>query len=327
MTGPRQVDYFDLADLPAGQGNSNKGFSNLQADAYEMPKPKPEPKPQGDVVSTEESSVAASQPAENRLLREVREAQMEARQRRNERETEGLDPMYHNFNLSILDPRSGIEPSWFEQPLTQRILSGMGDTPPKRELPPDAFRDENGNLSESIDLRHGDSRLSASVSEGRREDVAELNLLFLKLRTSSEAEFDGTVVDIANRLNVQGRLHRVMELAQKVEDPQTRRGLQLAVLEESLRANGSSYLEIASAGVFPSRPETPEDAKKRMDEMLERIREERRNPRTEAEPPMGPPRPGLSEAEQTELATLTASLWSRDQLLWNIGRAKHDWSH
>jgi len=326
MTGPRQVDYLDFADLPAGQENSNKGFSNLQADAYgEMPKAKVEPRPQGDDVSTPESGTTAAQPVESRLLTKVREAQMQARQRRNERETEGLDPMYHNFNYSILDPRSGIEPSWFEQPLTQRILSGMGDTPPNRELPADAFRDENGNLRESIDLHHGDSRLSASVSEGRREDVAELNLLFLKLRTSSEAEFDGLVVDIANRLNVQGRLFRVMELAQKVEDPQTRRGLQFAVLEELLY--GSSYLEIASAGVFPSRPETPEDARKRINEMLERIREERRNPRPEQEPPMGPPRPGLSETEQTELAILTAGLWSRNQFLWNIGRAKHDWSH
>ncbi len=326
MTGPVQREIQFERNEKIGQPETEpNGLSNLQAEAYgAMANRQPETKK--DVQA--QSATTDNQNQDTPLIIEFRE-RMAAERERSEAirriPMEGLDSSYHNFSISILDPRSNIEPSWFDRPLNQEILSQMGEKPPSRDLPAEAFKDERGNLSQSIDLRHGDSRLSASVSEGHRVDTAELNLLFLKLKTSNDADFEPTVVEIANKLNVQGNLFRVMELAQKIDDPQTRRGLQLAVLEESLRANGSSYLAIASAGVLPSKPETAEDAQKRLDDILKRIRDEKNNPQPVAVPEVVN-RPGLNAQEQDELAGLCAGLWSKDQLLWNMGRAKFDWS-
>ncbi|MDP3508532.1 MAG: hypothetical protein Q8T09_11120 [Candidatus Melainabacteria bacterium] len=323
MTGPIRRDInTELADHAAAIETESSGLSNLQSEAYGSMSNN---RASGDAKASTETVTQR----ESALYKNFPDLQLQEREKSEAKRripTEGLDPMYHNFSFNILDPRSNIEPAWFDRPLNQRILSQMSEKPPNRDLPAEAFRDGQGNLTESIDLRHGRSRLSATVSEGQRFDEAGVNLLFLKLKTSSEAKFDENVVEIANKLRVQGELFRVMELAQKVEDPQTRRGLQMAVLEESLRNNGSSYYKIALAGVTLNKPETPEESKKRVDDLLMRIREERLNPKQEQSQPKIH-RPGLNEQEQEELSQLCSGLWSKDQLLWNMGRAKSDWSH
>lgn len=239
---------------------------------------------------------------------------------------EGLDPFYHNFELNILDPRSGIPRDWFDLPLSQQLVQNMHDTLPARQ--PAENHDLNGNFEYSIDLQRGDRRFRSSVSEGRQIDRTAIQLLFVKLEFAQGRDFDTVVKDIADKLNVQQELNRVRELAEKIEDPRTRRGLMLAVLEKGLRDNGESFFNIAKEAVdnLDFHPDTLESRRAKLEEMLRSLRSGNDAQGTDVQASQSVPRPGLSAAEQDELVKLCSTNWTRDELLWNFSRAKNDWS-
>ncbi|MBC8000529.1 MAG: hypothetical protein IAF58_21440 [Leptolyngbya sp.] len=198
------------------------------------------------------------------------------------------------------------------------------------------FQDGRGNARLDVNLEGREARLDASLRADRPENVASLNLLFASLKFVSPEEFPEVMKTAFADLKLDADVFNVMKQSEILEDPMMQKAVYLAAFEKQLHEWGVRYFDVAweAAQAIDTTPMTREQARANIDEQLKKIREARSLQGANTDPagsvpaasiastPPYSPKPDDVQGEQ-RLAELASKVFSRNDLLWNLSRAKY----
>ncbi|MBI1272003.1 hypothetical protein GC174_16370 [bacterium] len=150
-------------------------------------------------------------------------------------------------------------------------------------------------------------------------DITRTQFLFFS--STQMEDHPEQMMEMASEIKRDQDAYRVLQLAEKVQDPTLRRALQLTVFEEYMqRVDGEleeatgPFFNIAYDAVFG------EDGRSAAEKL-----QDRRSRQEFRKADLARPREGLNEVEQQELAGLLPHIASAREFWENVRRVQHDW--
>jgi hypothetical protein len=189
----------------------------------------------------------------------------------------------------------------------------------EKQYPDSEFVSGDGRLRSHATMRNSEGVLTEGIEAGERRSSSALQLLFFTISSSERLDHPGYALDIARQVRMDKDCYQVLELAEKVQEPALRRALQLSAYEEYMERVGGSYYKIALRDVenMKTTPLTADEMKARESERKARLAEQQQE--------LSQPRPGLSDAEKTQLANILPHVASSREFWENVRRSRHDW--
>jgi hypothetical protein len=200
------------------------------------------------------------------------------------------------------------------------------------------YQDQNGNARLSSHMEGRTGTVDAAVTAVQPKSYASLNLLFFSLNSVTPEEFPDATKKIFADLKFDDDVYKVMKGSESIQDPITRKAVYLAALEQQMHrwnvtdefgTHPLRYLDVAYRDVqnMDTHPLSPEEARRNIDQILARLREEKVPQPEQSSQQMrdlnSQNPPDLVSVQQ--LADLASTLFTKDEFLWNVGRTKYNW--
>ncbi len=232
---------------------------------------------------------------------------------------------------NVLDPRRNLPSNWNADGKADYLLNAIGDRV-ERDTTADQYVGEDRNLVATTKIRSRSGDMNTKVTHSNPDEIDNVKLLFLSLQTVDRKDFPQAIVDVANQFKFNADCMHALQLAQKEENSELSRATQLAIVEKQLQQYGLKYYDIALEQAKAIKGETKEqsllEAKQNVEGILKKMRETSSpDLANDFSAPMAvsvEQGKGLTDAEKAAAGKLYASLFTRDEFLRCVGRAKYN---